>query len=324
MEIAPRRREQEVWQACDDLWALSGDLKDLTGDAIRERLVTLGKSRGSPNEIYKYRKSWSLSRRLDSNGMSENSGEHDPITRVVRMVHEKLITEAEEKIQALQMAHESEIQKKDAQQEQLRSDLAQVIRELNISGDALNKSEAELVSLHQQLAAEIEIRKAQERELAFAKSSHQQTIQELKISHHDSCERLALVFNQAEHERLAHIERLETEQKRLGFEFSEKLTEIKTSNYNQALVIKNLEAQKGDLRWELEQKTSELKAQSIKLATTLEEYGRLKTAFEALNSQFSYLQSTQSITQKELSKAKISAKKQELTIARLRAQRAFG
>ncbi len=26
MEVAFRRREQEVWQACDDLWALHGDL----------------------------------------------------------------------------------------------------------------------------------------------------------------------------------------------------------------------------------------------------------------------------------------------------------
>ena len=64
MEMAIRRREQEVWQACDDLWALFGDFGSLTGDAIRDRLVALGKSRGSPNEIYRYRKTWELSRKV--------------------------------------------------------------------------------------------------------------------------------------------------------------------------------------------------------------------------------------------------------------------
>ena len=102
MELALRRREQEVWQACDDLWALHGDLKQLTGDAIRDRLLGLGKSRGSPNEIYKYRKSWSLSRRIDNNSATEPFEDNDPISRAVRMVHEKLLDEAEEKVETLQ------------------------------------------------------------------------------------------------------------------------------------------------------------------------------------------------------------------------------
>lgn len=64
MEQARTRREAEVWQVCDDLWAQKGEWGALTGDAIRDKLVQLGYKRGSPNEIYKYRHTWKLSRHI--------------------------------------------------------------------------------------------------------------------------------------------------------------------------------------------------------------------------------------------------------------------
>ena len=52
------RREMEIWSACDGLWAQSGILSAITGDAIREEVLRLGYKKGSPNEIYRYRKTW--------------------------------------------------------------------------------------------------------------------------------------------------------------------------------------------------------------------------------------------------------------------------
>ncbi|MBL4818271.1 MAG: hypothetical protein JKY15_03435 [Deltaproteobacteria bacterium] len=42
MDAARTRREHEVWQACDDLWALNASLEALKGDHIREHLLKLG------------------------------------------------------------------------------------------------------------------------------------------------------------------------------------------------------------------------------------------------------------------------------------------
>ena len=57
------RREGEVWDACDELF---GENRKLTLDQIQSKLETLGLDRGSPNYIYKYRKTWS-----DSKGITQ-------------------------------------------------------------------------------------------------------------------------------------------------------------------------------------------------------------------------------------------------------------
>src|SRR5258708_7374209 len=102
MELPTRRREQEVWQACDDLWAIHGHNKTLTGDAIRDRLLALGLSKGSPNEIYKYRKTWEQSRGvfLGSPQVAQLTDD-DPISRAVRVVHEKIQSEASSRLDNL-------------------------------------------------------------------------------------------------------------------------------------------------------------------------------------------------------------------------------
>jgi len=56
------RREGEVWDACDELL---GEEKKITLDTIQDKLEELGFDRGSPNYIYKYRKTW-----LDHKGMT--------------------------------------------------------------------------------------------------------------------------------------------------------------------------------------------------------------------------------------------------------------
>ncbi len=57
------RREGEVWDACEELF---GESRKLTLDQIQLKLEEQGLDRGSPNYIYKYRKTWA-----DSKGITQ-------------------------------------------------------------------------------------------------------------------------------------------------------------------------------------------------------------------------------------------------------------
>jgi hypothetical protein len=97
------RREMEIWSACDGLWAQSGILSAITGDAIREEVLRLGYKKGSPNEIYRYRKTWIDARQVAQlDDESETIAVPDPISRAVQMVHEQLKKESDEVLAALQ------------------------------------------------------------------------------------------------------------------------------------------------------------------------------------------------------------------------------
>lgn len=264
MESSLRRREQEVWHACDDLWALYGDMKLLTGDAIRERLVSLGKSRGSPNEIYKYRKTWGQSRGLSLDAsMPASSAESDPISRAVKMVHEKLQLEASEQIDRLRAEYEKTLAQKDEQiahekqaLERVMTEFAELQRELE---QRLQKTRA----LKEELAAEIEVRKAVERELHVTRSLREQEkrageelLKEIKICHEQ--EILATRQRDEEHARIlqAELAKALEEKKKLGFEYSETLTELKA-------VIYNKDVQREHLEKKLTERTEELHALKI-------------------------------------------------------------
>jgi len=323
MEVAFRRREQEVWQACDDLWALHGDVKHLTGDAIRDCLVSLGKSRGSPNEIYKYRKSWSLSRRIGNNLATEQVEDTDPISRAVRMVHEKLLAEAEEKMDAQRKDFEIKLCEKQQELEIKQRDLSQVINELGHTNTEYNKTQSELKEHKQLLEAEIEVRKALERELAYSKSEHQKVTHELKAAHQSMLEQITHIYLNEEKNRQAQIERLETEKKQLGFEFSEKITEVKTNTYAQALTIKNLQADFAQQEIIVAEKTQFIKSQENKLKIMLEEFMAIKNTNHVLTAKIELLEATQVAIRREYRNMNITNKKNEITIARLRAIRSF-
>jgi len=315
MEIATRRREQEVWQACDDLWALHGDTKFLTGDAIRERLLSLGKSRGSPNEIYRYRKSWSESRAIEKNSNIQNPQEQDPISRAVRIVHEKLLSEADEKIEHIKSDYESQLSTCQQELEKKQTDLAQVINELGHTQIELAKNQKELAEIQKILNAEIEVRKAQDRELVHVKNSHERILVELKAAYQEAHEKLINIFKTQEQEFKTRIDNLESEKKILGIEFSEKLTEIKTSNYNQALLVKNLQQELDKNYQDLEEKNQVLQQQATKIKAILEEYNNL-------TKQFDILEISHARVQKEHLQALRKITQSEVTIARLRATQA--
>lgn len=232
MEVATRRREQEVWQACDDLWAISGDLGHLTGDAIRERLVALGKSRGSPNEIYKYRKTWVSSRGVSAKSSTEEST--DPIFRAVRIVHENLQNESLEKIEALKAEHEQELFKKEEELELQKKAIDSLMEEYQAQKRGMEQISAELQVKSLEHMAEVEIRKALEREIELEKTLNKQVLlgkaevlRELKDAHTLEIAKIN-----------KRIDDLLSEKKLLGQEYSEQLTAQKIALYNQEALTK--------------------------------------------------------------------------------------
>jgi chromosome segregation ATPase len=315
METALRRREQEVWQACDDLWALCGDSKQLTGDAIRERLVLLGKSRGSPNEIYKYRKSWSESRRIDAYNhqhLDTNNQDLDPISRAVKLVHEKLLSETDQKIQELVAQHDAEILSKNQELENKNADLTSIINQLGQANLEIEKTQREIKNLTEYLNAETEIRKAQEREVAHAKANHALIMQELSTAHQNMCESLQKNYTYLAQEQKEYIKILEQEKKLLGAEFSEKLTEIKIINYNLELQIKNL-------RDNLEIGEKELQEKSLIITSYDNKYKFIQQEQKNFETQLHALTTVQKLLKEELRVVRISNKQQDITIAKLRA-----
>ncbi len=223
MEIATRRREQEVWQACDDLWALHGGLNELTGDAIRDRLLHLGKSRGSPNELYKYRKTWIKSRGVASNPAAVADNEFDPISRAVKLVHEQLKTEASEELLHLERDFLEKIGHKNEELAKAQRALDAVMIEFHEAQSEISKKTASLSAMEEQLAAEIEVRRAAEREVQSSKAlgeqerrAHETLLKEIKEIHKEEL----LKHQSREAERLQHqdvlIERLMEEKNSLA------------------------------------------------------------------------------------------------------------
>lgn len=69
-----QRKEQEVWQACDDLLAMGKNPREITGEAIGNRLRDLGFKPGSLTYRYRYRDSW-----MEARGLSRELSAQTPI-----------------------------------------------------------------------------------------------------------------------------------------------------------------------------------------------------------------------------------------------------
>jgi len=111
MDLPNTRRESEVWQACDDLWVKYATFSKLTGDAIRDQLVVLGYKKGSPNEIYKFRRTWKFSRGIFEEDAATQTDEvqNDPISRAVFLVYEQMQTKTKEELEKRQVEFDEQL-----------------------------------------------------------------------------------------------------------------------------------------------------------------------------------------------------------------------
>lgn len=157
MDIPNTRRESEVWQACDDLWNHEGDLSKITGDALRDHLVILGYKKGSPNEIYKFRRSWKIAR-----GISElDLGEHeqkslisDPVIRAVSLVYEQIQTEARDQLVQVQQSYEEKLSKINDSYNLLFSQSEAQIKQIEDQAEQISAMREQIMELEEQLFSE--------------------------------------------------------------------------------------------------------------------------------------------------------------------------
>ncbi len=319
MDVAIRRREQEVWQACDDLWALVGDLKQLTGDAIRERLLTLGKSKGSPNEIYRYRKTWMQSRRVQAGAEPNEDQENDPISRAVRLVHEKLQAEAEQEIAILNEVLLAQKAEAEEQKQQSKADMERVLEEYSTLSKELDNLKREGSKIKDEFAAEIDVRKATEQELKRrdveyrtalrakeqeqeqAVQVHQKELETLKKCHQDAL--AALEKNQ---------NLLREENKTLGQKFSEDLNAMRTQLYNLNLLKAKSEEREGIAIAELEKIKIMLRDSTEAREIVAKQLAEMRAVNQVLKS-------NEARALGEEKKGRYQLKKVELKLARFRA-----
>ncbi len=232
-----RRREQEVWQALDELWAIHGDFKYLTGDAIRERLWALGKSRGSPNEIYKYRKTWAESHKISSGDRDVGFSLDDPITRAARLVHDEITQKAQEQIEKIKSDF---IQKEEKYQKDflsIKSSLDSLLFEYNNLEKNYTQTKLEFLEekeMRKTLELAFESEKQRFADFSQEKANH---ILQLKNNSEGQIREIKDIFEKNILEKNNIINKLEEEKKILGIEYSENLNQVKTDNYNLKILI---------------------------------------------------------------------------------------
>jgi hypothetical protein len=205
MESARTRREHEVWQACDDLWALNASLEALKGDHIRDQLVKLGFKKGSPNEIYKYRQTWRESRGISEKVLVEAGQQTDPISRAVSLVYEQMQQETLQKINAVESISQAQIETLQAQNQEL-----------------VLACEASLQK-YETLEGEHEALKAAHETLREAYLEEQAASRELTLKLEGS----SFLLSELKETYALQIKALEKKLKDQAAELSEKLTQVK-------------------------------------------------------------------------------------------------
>ncbi len=130
MKTPKTRREREIWRVCDELVTEGALGNKVTGDAIRERLFELGFSKGSPNEIYKYRKNWREARGIIDENFNEPAlnlnqiALNDPIVRAIETVRNEIRIEAQTEIEKIRIDAEIQVKELQRKLEKAESELA--------------------------------------------------------------------------------------------------------------------------------------------------------------------------------------------------------
>jgi len=193
-----RRREQEVWEACDQLLAALPESEQsislVTGEKIRDKLVELGCKRGNHNQIYQYRKSWMESRGLVTDtAKTTDNVLSDRIMLAVKSVYHEINNEANEVVRETKERCADEVEALGQSKRKLRDDYdllkGQFVR-LEAKYDALFVENQEQGERFKQLESEnsITVVKLEDikREYQFYKSESINRIEEQGLLHQEN------------------------------------------------------------------------------------------------------------------------------------------
>ena len=184
MRLPQTRREKEIWHACETLWQQPPHLRKLTGDAIQAQLLALNYKKGSPNEVYRYRKTWQETRGVPSVTEQINDNTEtlsppklpDPINRAVSLVRDEIFSEAQQTIQKMTEDFNAErtlYEEKIKAVQALLEDTQQHNQQLHLEQQRLEGVSHDQKAQNHSLLAEIETLKQQNLNLEKQASKHQ-------------------------------------------------------------------------------------------------------------------------------------------------------
>ena len=315
------QKEREIWQACDDLLAMGKKPREITGEALGNRLRELGYKAGSLTYRFKYRDSWMVARGLSREDETVTSKPSDVIERSAALfrqsIEEDVRKEYEEKYQ--HAAAEITALTENFTQAQQQIDIYQVQQAkdqqtIHTLEHDLQKANADLTELHKELAV-IHIQtveregyyqkeqRSHANEIAGLKEQQAITLQEInqhnqarEAQYKENISNLLDINEKQRHEFIYHHDQLKTENTKLlqALAKSEEREVLLKSQLKEKLeLIDGFQQLQSQLR-DKEQQIAALTADNQRLEQFLKEaqrdahqvqLGRLKATAEAAHFQ---------------------------------------
>lgn len=342
MFVPKTRRERDIWQVCDALVAAGTPGHKVTGDAIREQLLSLGLSKGSPNEIYKYRKSWREARGIIEEDYRFPTQEQiiltDPLARAVEMVRNEIRNEAQTEIESIRKESVEETRLLQNKNYEIEQELSQ-LREKNQYQISENvELKAECRQLQISLSEETQQKAALEQrviscELAYEKLEKEtdKILYEFKQSQLEVQDNLKKQFSNSEfqyrkelddyknllanhqQQREQESDRLKAIQKDLDIKLGKVESSLETEcqkNHELAATNKRLEFKIESLKQERKNNVDDLKDLELKLTATETELRQIKN--QLVNNQELYLELQQTLQKRLEQFAKLEERNRQL------------
>lgn len=277
MEAPKTRRENEIWQACDDLWALHASTGKLTGDAIRDKLLTLGYKKGSPNEVYKFRRTWKLSRGVAANpDETQDTMQNDPISRAVSMVYEQIHANAQSELDTLRADF-------DASLEQLSAARDEALAKLMALDEQLQGTRAELDHVTGERATFEQNLQHQSLALALLQERHETSVRLHDEARRDQNTLVAELKRVQERE----IDLWRSQLKERGQAWSDESTTLRVQLRELSKERDGLANEQAALRKRLSQQDEQLKSAKQENTRTSKENQRLRLALKKTETKLS-------------------------------------
>ncbi len=312
MKTPKTRREHEIWRACDELVANGIPGNKVTGDAIREHLLVLGFSKGSPNEIYKYRKNWREGRGIEDEDFSQpDKGSvalTDPLMRAVEAVRTEIRAEKQVEIDNVKKDTKEQINMIQESLQESGRQLQNALEKNQLFGTENVELKSGISLLQIQLSEERQKATTLEQALKSSEESHkklEQTMQnlllELKNSHERTQETLqkqlqdTIEYYQTEineykerlekhrHQAILEIDNLKTKNHQLELKYANienQLTQITQKEKDHGINIQGHKAKIHSLQEEIKTKQNKIKEMEITLSISETELKYFKNQLE--------------------------------------------
>lgn len=213
------RREKEIWEACDALYVSFNEANKITGELIFNMLLDLGYKKGSPNEVYRYRKTWLEEKGFDiSHASSTLYNTEDPLTRVAKLVRDEIQAEFISEKNRLIDEYEKQLNTMKQAYEDTKSECISFINK----NDQLESQLSDLIHTHENLKTDYEQLLTNHHQLKHLLSEEQKKYSDLK------------------HEKESIIAKISDEQKESFIQFQKILFEMKSAFEKDASDYKSL------------------------------------------------------------------------------------